>query len=1123
MENEMSDYLLPLKKLKIYPSLKDSVLRGVSCALFGVNEHKAYFLAELFRDTGKKFFIVVPDDRQARITKEILESEIGNVLLFPVKDYNFRTVEAVSRFDENRRLETLSRIRKGAFSAVVLPAEALCTLTVSPSEFRETVLIPGQEISFELLQKTLVDYGYAFYPEVEGPGQFSIRGGILDIFVPSEDSPFRIEFFGDEIDTVSRFDPSTQRRTEPADGVKITPAIEFSESYAQQLKEILQQHTANESAAKDLVLLESGILPQHDRYLPACYQNQGGILQYQTEDTRLVFFEHSDCLQSIEGYLRRLKEDIAGAAEDGLFFLDRPYALSREQILSDISAPLVLDTFPCSVSEFPPQVLLDVQMFATSVPALEPFSKEVRQYLDEGYDVTVLSLSKMHTEDLRAALGTGRKLHIEQAALLYGYLLPEIKTIVYSYRQKSMEDVRVRKAKFKRGEKVRSFSDISKGDYVVHENYGIGIYDGIHKVESLGVINDYIRIRFAGTDVLYIPCSQLDQISKYSVGGEETHVKLNKLGGTDWEKTKQKVKKSVKDLAKQLLALYGERLRVKGISYSPDTEWQRDFEASFPYEETDDQIKSINEIKKDMESPVPMDRLLCGDVGYGKTEVALRAVFKAVMDGKQVAILAPTTLLAFQHFNTMLERFSQFPVRVELLSRLRTPAQQKSILERLRNGTVDVLVGTHKILQQSVRFKDLGLIIIDEEQRFGVAHKEYLKETAKNADVLTLSATPIPRTLNMSMSGIRDISILNDPPQNRYPVTTYVAEYDLGLIVDAVKREVARGGQCFYLHNHIESIYKTAQMLYDRTGFRIQVAHGKMSQEDVAAVWEALVHREIDVLVCTTIIETGVDVPNCNTLIIEDADRLGLAQLHQIRGRVGRSDTRAFAYFLYRRGKTLSEDAHKRLMTIREYTEFGSGLKIAMRDLEIRGAGNVLGAEQSGHMLSVGYDMYMKLLSEAVQEEKGEKKAETGCTVDLRVSAYLPDSFIRDTETRIDIYKKIASIADDDSYSEVLDEIIDRFGDPPKCVMALLDIAKIKALAGRAGIRKLEEAPNGICLFLEKEPPMEQVADITAQYRRKLFYTPGQKPYYTLKTEKILPDLEHFLKAYQKCIDIFNV
>ncbi|MBQ5742689.1 MAG: transcription-repair coupling factor, partial [Clostridia bacterium] len=600
--------------------------------------------------------------------------------------------------------------------------------------------------------------------------------------------------------------------------------------------------------------------------------------------------------------------------------------------------------------------------------------------------------------------------------------------------------------------------------------------------------------------------------------GEEVKVKLNRLGGTDWQKTKQRAKQAVRDLADKLILLYGQRLQTAGHAFAPDSDWQKNFEEDFPFDETEDQLRCIEEIKSDMERPVPMDRLLCGDVGFGKTEVALRAIFKCVMDSKQAALLAPTTILAYQHYNTIKARFRDYPVRIELLSRFRTAKQQEQILKKLKKGEVDVIIGTHRLVQKDIAFRDLGLIIIDEEQRFGVSHKEYLKEKAINADILSLSATPIPRTLNMSMSGIRDISVINEAPHNRYPIMTYVTEYNEGLISDAIRKELSRGGQCYYLHNRIDTIYKTAQMIEERTGARVRVAHGKMSQDELSAVWQELVDGDIDVLVCTTIIETGVDVPNCNTLIIEDADRLGLAQLHQIRGRVGRTDRRAYAYFTFRKGKSLSGDAYKRLMTIKEFTEFGSGLKIAMRDLEIRGAGDVLGAEQSGHLVTVGFDMYMKLLEEAVKEQRGEVVKKQDCTVEMKIDAYIPDHYIRDPDTRIEVYKLISGIENAEDESDVTDELIDRFGEPPKPVENLLTISRIRYKAIGLGIPKISEFAKGFLIYLQTVDP-RIVAGLAAIYRRDFLFSAANPPYITLKCENKIKDIEQFLGNLRELVD----
>ena len=651
--------------------------------------------------------------------------------------------------------------------------------------------------------------------------------------------------------------------------------------------------------------------------------------------------------------------------------------------------------------------------------------------------------------------------------------------------------------------RIESYADLSVGDYVVHENHGIGRFAGIVKMQVDGFEKDYIKINYAGTDSLYVPASQLDLVSKYTGFGEDREVRLSKMGGAEWAKTRSRAKSAAKDMARQLIALYAERQRLPGYAFSPDSEWQREFEENFGYTETEDQLRCTEEIKRDMESAVPMDRLLCGDVGVGKTEVALRAVMKCVLDGKQAAILVPTTVLAQQHYQTALQRFFGFPVTIEVLSRFRTGAQSAKVLEELKNGKCDLVIGTHRLLSKDVSFKNLGLLVVDEEQRFGVAHKEHIKALSHGVDVLTLSATPIPRTLNMAMSGIRDMSNIEEPPEDRLPVQTFVLEHDWGVIADAIRRELQRGGQVYYLHNRIEDIERTTRKLRDVLGedVTIAVAHGRMDKAMLAAVMENVVSGETQVLVCTTIIETGIDIPNVNTLIIEDADKLGLAQLHQIRGRVGRSTRAASAYLTFRRDKVLTEIAEKRLNAIRDFAAFGSGIKIAMRDLEIRGVGNLLGAEQSGHMVDVGYEMYMKLLSEAVLEARGlpvEKKAE--CSADLAVAAAIPDRYVPSSEQRMDLYRRIALIRTEEEADDLTDELIDRFGDPPGSVNALIHISLLRGEAGRAGITDISQK-QGTLRFTVANFDMEKVSALYAResYRGRLRIEAGSKPCLSLR------------------------
>lgn len=678
---------------------------------------------------------------------------------------------------------------------------------------------------------------------------------------------------------------------------------------------------------------------------------------------------------------------------------------------------------------------------------------------------------------------------------------PQLKLAVISHAKTGSS--RKKPAKAKKGG-IKNISDLNVGDYVVHVSHGIGIFEGIVKRDIHGVVKDYIKIRYAGSDMLFVPVTQLDLVTKYIGGKEDSVVKLNKLNSAEWAKTRARVKKAVKDMADELIKLYAKREAAQGYAFGPDTDWQNDFERRFPYDETDDQLRCIQEIKDDMEKPSPMDRLLCGDVGFGKTEVAIRAAFKCVMDGKQCAVLVPTTILAWQHYQTFRKRMEGFPVKVDILSRFRTPREQEQVLEELRRGQVDIVVGTHRLVQKDVKFKDLGLCIIDEEQRFGVKHKESFKEMRNNVDVLTLSATPIPRTLNMAMSGIRDMSTIEEAPQDRQPVQTYVMEHDWGILVQAISKELRRGGQVFYLHNRVDTIDRCAatiqQFLPDAT---VVVAHGKMSEEQLSKVWKRLLDHEIDILVCTTIIETGVDVSNCNTLIIEDADRLGLSQLYQIRGRVGRSSRRAFAYLTVTKGKALTDVATKRLEAIREFTTFGSGFRIAMRDLEIRGAGNILGAQQHGHMEAVGYEMYLKMLSEAVAVAKGEKPEvqNTECLVDIRIGAHIPEDYIESLPQRIDIYKKIASVENEKDASDIIDELIDRFGTPPEAVKGLVDVSLLRNMAAGLGIREISQRTDSL-LFYPETVDMQAASRLAAGLKGRVMLNAGAKPYLAVKVAK---------------------
>ena len=782
-----------------------------------------------------------------------------------------------------------------------------------------------------------------------------------------------------------------------------------------------------------------------------------------------------------------------------------------------------LDSFTLSTYPTPPRCVLS--LMAKQLPSfgasLETAVQDLSHYQSAGFGVLVLVSSEQRALNLQTLLREQKvnsgvefspktlpkpgQIMLTVGGLSGGMEYPDLKLAVITEGQAAPQKRPRQKKETTNRQKLKSYADLSPGDLVVHEHHGVGRYVGMVKMPADGIEKDYVKIAYAGSDVLYVPATQLDLISKYIGGGEDAQEtkKLSKLGGTDWERAKTRAKKAVQDLAKGLIELYAQRQRQPGYAFSPDSPWQREFEEQFEYTETDDQLRCIQEIKKDMESPVPMDRLLCGDVGYGKTEVAFRAMMKCVLDGKQAAVLVPTTVLARQHYLNALRRFQKYPVNIDVVSRFRTPTQMKETLRKVENGGVDILIGTHRLFNKDVKFKDLGLLVVDEEQRFGVQHKEKLKETFRQVDVLTLSATPIPRTLNMAMSGIRDMSTLEEPPADRLPVQTYVLEHNWPVVADAMRRELERGGQVYYLHNRVETIDRTAARIQQMLGetAAVGVAHGKMSQEAIDDVMSRMTDGELNVLVCTTIIETGIDLPNANTLIIEDADHLGLAQLHQLRGRVGRSNRRAYAYLTYRRGKVLTEVAAKRLAAIREFAEFGSGFKIAMRDLEIRGAGNVLGPEQSGFMLSVGYDMYLKLLEEAVLTEQGQTPPKrTECSADLSVAASIPDRYVPSPEQRMDLYRRIAAIRDESEADDLVDELIDRYGEPPRTVNNLISVALLRAAASQAGVTDIAQK-KGQLVFTLDQFNLEQFSALCAdpKFKDRLLLIPGDVPRFTLR------------------------
>ncbi len=1119
------------------------------------------------RDGGKKCATVLcAEEKTAYSVKESLCAFGLAAEFFPMRDYNFHNVSASSREWEYERLRVLRLILSGSVDVVVTVPEASLGVLANPDVFAGTDEIKvGDEIGRDGLCAELSSYGYNRADIVEGQGQFAVRGDILDVFIPEYESPVRMEFFGDEIDSMGFFDVMTQRRTQNADGVCITPIREQMPSkeaceriYTVMDKLILaadkkKRADTAERLRKEKRDFENGALSNLDKYLPFMYDEFFCLFDYAKGP--VFVFDYPRVKQRLSFYVKQLSEDLVSLAENGEADIkDALFCLDNEALKIKLThRPCLVTDSLTSTPDIELSGYFDIPSKQTSAAINVPdiLCEELADYAASGYKIQFAVRGSVQCADMENILKdrnvdcvVSENVTFDEMKKGVVYITPrqnsdeekigfECRKAKYvllcddggdltGARRASVGSARTRKASASVKKKMLSYSDLAVGDYVVHEVHGIGVYDGIKTMTTMGFTRDYITIRYYGSDSLYVPCDQLDKVSKFS--GKSEGVRVSRLGSGDWAKTKARVRKATKDIAKELIALYAERTRRPGYGFSPDTEWQREFEDRFEYEETDGQLDAVKQIKRDMERPCPMDRLLCGDVGFGKTEVALRAAFKAVMDGKQVAILVPTTVLCWQHYRTILARMQSFPIKIEMLSRY-SKTSAKKICDRLKKGDIDIVVGTHKLLAKGIEFKDLGLLIVDEEQRFGVTHKERLKEMSKQVDVLTLSATPIPRTFNMALVGIRDMSVLEEAPIDRHPVQTYVLEHDDGIIAEAVRRELRRGGQIFYLHNRVDDIESVASKLRETVpDASIAVAHGKMSESELSDAWKNVVEGNTDILVCTTIIETGVDVPNANTLIIEDADRLGLAQLHQLRGRVGRSSRRAYAYFTFRPDRMPSETAVKRLNAIREFTEFGSGFKIAMRDLEIRGAGNLLGSEQSGHMESVGYDLFVKLLERAVLEEKGEPvKEQADCTIDIRINAYIPEKYIKRPSERIDMYKRIADIETAEDAEDVIDELLDRYGDVPKETENLIKAAKCRRMCEKYGIEKVEENNGRKLVLTMRETPSREIAiGFVALFTTRVFISTGNQSVFTVNMkqgETALDLLEQIFNIYSHTED----
>ncbi len=1137
---------LALKNSPEYRRLLAAVQGPVGgTALFGLPPvARAAVLCALCEDTARTALVITAGEAEA--TRFAADAETFGIpaAVYPARDFVLRNIEGQSREYEYRRLEVLGRLVGGRVRLVAAPVEAVLQYTLPKSDFLAGTLTlkPGLSLPQKELVDVLFRAGYFRRPQVEGPGQFSVRGGIIDLYAPDMPAPARLEYWGEEIDSIHSFDLLSQRRDAPLKKIYLSPAREVlfgdTAAAAETLRNWLgkRKGAARQQLAAvmeaDLAALDSGVIPEGmDRYLSLRYEAPATLLDYM--EAPLLFFDEPSAVREEAASAHfRFTEEVKHLYEENLLapgleglYEELPGLLHE----AEKHHSLYCENFARSI----PDVKLreSVSLPAHGLPPwrgeVAALAEELRPLVHEGYFCCVLAgtpraagalardlsadgFTVLHPEKGQDPAPTPGAVAVLAGRLSAGAETPSARFALFTSRRED-EPKKKRAAKKKGG--LSSLSDIAPGDYVVHQGHGIGLYAGIQRLDFHGVVKDYLKISYDKGDSLYVPVTQLDLLSRYTPPGDGEKVKLAKMGGDAWNKTKSRVRKATQEMAEDLIQLYAKRRQAKGYPFPADGEWQRDFEARFEYDETPDQLLSTKDIKRDMEKPHPMDRLLSGDVGVGKTEVALRAAFKCVMGGKQCAILVPTTILAWQHYNTLLSRMEAFPVSIGMLSRFRSPKQIKDTVKGMAAGTVDIVVGTHRLLQKDIKFKDLGLLIVDEEQRFGVRHKEKLKESFLGVDTLTLSATPIPRTLNMAMSGIRDMSTIEDPPTERQPVETYVMEYDEGILASAIKKELARSGQVYYIHNRIDTIDRSAERLRQLLpGANIATAHGRMDEESLSRTWQGLLDGEIDVLVCTTLIETGVDVRNCNTLIIEDADHMGLAQLYQIRGRVGRSGRKAYAYFTFRRDKVLTDVASKRLSAIREFTAFGSGFRIAMRDLQIRGAGNLLGQSQSGHMEAVGYDLYVKMLNEAVALAKGETPApdKADVLIDITVDAYIPDRYIPDAAGRIEAYKKIAAIGSMEDADEVLAELADRYGKPGDAVAGLVDISLLRVLAANLGFYDILQQKDSLLLYSDK-------LDLPAAH--KLLKEAGVR---TLVNASAKPYLAARLKPGDKPLDVLS-
>lgn len=1143
--------------------------------IYGLSESgKSYMLQGIFQNTDKSIVIATHSDMEAKNLYEDLSLYNLDVYYLPYKDVVFYNVDAISGDLRWARLKVFNEIINNPRKKIIVTSIDSFASKYTPkrllksNSFKFSV---GDEVDFKSLTKSFLSSGYERVGVVEGKGEFSLKGGILDIFSPISAYPYRIELFGDEIESIRTFNTESQRSIQKVDSIEIFPAKEVivDEEAVNRARELILQDfnqiKDNSSEDKDRIaklgeiikkniesLVETNNFETIESYISYLYEDCETLFDY-LDDYSLVVDDPKRSVGKLDSLYFEFNENFQAFFQRGdILNKQSELLITKEEVISKFEEinTITIDFF-VNNSDFlkPSSTISFNQLTLTSYQGqLDLLIEDIMDKKKKGYKTILLSGTRARGERLVNILRDREiesyysdtiedikegQLVITFGNLLKGFECPDTKVCVISDKEVFGEAKRKLTKKLPKAKgvaKIKSFAELKPGDYVVHANHGIGVFKGIKQIQVAGATRDYLDLHYENGDKLYVPVDQLDLVQKF-IGGEGKQPKINKLGGNEWQKAKAKARKSINEIAEDLVKLYAARSAVKGFKFSKDTEWQRQFEDEFPFEETPDQLTSLEEIKSDMESTKVMDRLLCGDVGYGKTEVAIRAAFKAVMDGKQVAFLVPTTILAEQHYKNMLKRFADFPVNIDMISRFRSAKEQKATLQAVKEGNIDILIGTHRLVSKDIAFKDLGLLIVDEEQRFGVKQKEKIKGLKKNVDVLTLSATPIPRTLHMSLTGVRDISVIETPPEDRYPIQTYVVEQNDQLIRDAILREVNRGGQAFFVYNRVETIDKMAVYLSNLIPeCKVGIIHGQMTERQLETEMIAFMNKEYDILLCTTIIETGIDIPNVNTLIVYDSDKMGLSQLYQLRGRVGRSNRIAYAYFLYTKDKILTEVAEKRLKALKDFTELGSGFKIAMRDLEIRGAGNMMGSSQHGHMAAIGYDLYCKMLEDTVKLIKGDIDREpVETTVDLKVDAYIPSGYIKDEIQKIEVYKKIASIESLQEYNDISDELEDRYSKVPDEVKNLMDIAYIKSLAKKLNIEEIKEMPKEVKFtFVKNASHINQIFKvIVSEYKGSVLLMFGDNAYFSIKLsaikkEEALIRYKDILEKIIKNIDTFN-